>query len=42
MFRAIINYKHIASECPLHSCIGDLVVMDAAARNWLHNLQCVV
>ena len=34
--------QHIASECPLHSCDGDLVVLDTAARNWLHDLQCVV
>ena len=29
---------HIASECPLHSCNGDLVVLDTAAYNWLHDL----
>ena len=32
--------QHIASECPLHSCNGDLVVLDTAARNWLRELQC--
>ena len=31
--------QHIASECPLHRCKGDLVVLDTAARNWLHDLQ---
>ena len=25
--------QHIASECPPHSCNGDLVVLDTAARN---------
>ena len=30
--------QHITSECPLHSCNGDLVVLDTAARNWLHDL----
>ena len=30
------------SECPLHRCKGDLVVLDTAARNWLHDLQCDV
>ena len=34
--------QHIASECPLHRCKGDLVVLDTAARNWLHDLQCDV
>ena len=34
--------QHIASECPLRSCNGDLVLLDTAARNWLHDLQCVV
>ena len=34
--------QHITSECPLHSCDGDLVVLDTAASNWLHDLQCVV
>ena len=34
--------QHIASECPLHRCKGDLVVLDIAARNWLHDLQCDV
>ena len=34
--------QHIASECPLHTCDGDLVVLDTAARNWLHDLECVV
>ena len=33
---------HIASEYPLHSCNGDLVVLDTVARNWLRDLQCVV
>ena len=32
----------IASECPLHSCDGDLVVLDTSACNWLHDLPCVV
>ena len=31
---------HMTSECPLHSCNGDLVVLDIAARNWLRDLQC--
>ena len=34
--------QHIASECPLHSCNDDLVVLDTAARNWLRDMQCVV
>ena len=34
--------QHIASECRLHRCKGDLVVLDTAARNWLHDLQCDV
>ena len=34
--------QHIASECPLHRCKGDLVVLDTAARKWLHDLQCDV
>ena len=34
--------QHIASECPLHRCKEDLVVLDTAARNWLHDLQCDV
>ena len=31
--------QHIASECPQHSCNGDVVVLDTAAHNWLHDLQ---
>ena len=34
--------QHIASECPLRRCKGDLVVLDLTARNWLHGLQCDV
>ena len=34
--------QHIASECPLHRCKGDMAVLDTAARNWLHDLQCDV
>ena len=34
--------QHIASECPLHRCKGDFVVLDTVARNWLHDLQCDV
>ena len=34
--------QHISSECPLHSCNGDLVVLDTVARNWLHDVQCGV
>ena len=30
---------HIASECPLHSCGGDLVTLNTAAHNWLRDLQ---
>ena len=35
--------QHIASsECSLHRCKGDMVVLDTAALNWLHDLQCDV
>ena len=31
--------QHIVSECPLHSCNGDLVTLNTAALNWFHDLQ---
>ena len=34
--------QHNTSECPLHRCKGDLVMLDTAARNWMHDLQCDV
>ena len=39
---AVQTAQHIASECPLHSCNRDLVVLDTAAHNWLRDLPCVV
>ena len=34
--------QHIASECPLHICNGDVVTLNTAACNWFHDLQCDV
>ena len=31
---------HTVTRCPLHSCDGHLVVIDAAGRRWLRNLRC--
>ncbi len=40
--RSLVQY-HIADNIAgQDGCNGDLVVLDTASRNWLHDLQCVV